>query len=53
MKYAEWFWIIFVVATIFGGFWGWSNRRYVGIGIVAWILFLLIGLFVFGSPVKG
>jgi len=48
----QWFWIIFVIATLFGVFWGWNNRNYAPYGFVAWILVLLIGFALFGSPIN-
>ena len=50
------FWIVYLVALIFGG-WGWSrdaaNRLAVGSWLVLWVLLGLLGWATFGSPIKG
>ncbi len=55
MSAADWFWIIYVIVALFGGLWGFNNggdRRYLGGGIVIYILIGLLGWGMFGSPLK-
>ncbi len=56
MPPGNWFWIIYVIVGIMGGFWGFTNvndRRYLGGGIVFYILLGLLGWGLFGSPISG
>lgn len=54
MAAGQWFWIIFVLCAIFGGFslYGNPDRRWFGGGIVVFILIGLIGWSQFGPPLK-
>jgi len=51
------FWIVFLVALIFGAGWGWprdpANRYAFGSWVVLWVLLGLLGWAAFGSPIKG
>lgn len=50
------FWIIWIFALLFGGFYGWRSNGgpgWFGGGLVVWVLFFLLGLATFGSPIKG
>jgi hypothetical protein len=46
------FWIIFLVVTLFLGWHGWNNRPQAPISFALWLLILLLGWGVFGSPIK-
>lgn len=59
MTLAFWYWLLWVGGLLFSG-WGWigvepGGRRFwlVGGGLLVWVLFLLIGLKLFGSPIRG
>ncbi len=50
-----WFWIIYVVVGLFGGFYGFTNgtdRRWFGGGLVVFALVGLLGWGVFGPPIR-
>lgn len=50
-----WFWIIYVIIGILGGFWGCAvcpDRRWFGGGAVIYILIGLLGWGVFGPPIR-
>lgn len=55
MPASNWFWIIYVICTLFGGFVGFTtdcNRRWIGGGVVVFVLVGLLGWGIFGSPLK-
>lgn len=53
MAAGAWFWIIYIVCGILGGFFGWStDRRYFGGGVIVFVLIGLLGWHTFGSPLK-
>jgi len=50
-----WFWLIYVICVVFGGWSVWpsdSNYRPLGSWLVVFILLGLLGWGVFGSPLK-
>lgn len=52
-----WFWVLYVVSILLGGFGGWgvpeANRRYYwGGGIVVFVLIGLLGWGIFGAPLR-
>ncbi len=50
-----WFWIIYIIVGILGGFFGCysgCDRRWFGGGIVVYILLGLLGWGVFGPPIR-
>ncbi len=55
MNAGNWFWIIYVVFLLFGGYVGFTNdgvnRRHWGIGVVMFILAGLLGWGIFGPPI--
>ena len=51
MTKAEWFWIIYVICTLFGGFLLYRNRGYWP-SVVVWVLIGIIGYAQFGGPLK-
>jgi hypothetical protein len=54
MSLAIWFWIIFVIAFLFFGFWSYRYREtFRPPDMVWWILMFLLGLKVFGGPISG
>ncbi len=56
MKVGTWFWVIWVIALVFGGYIGWTHPS----GFMGWlggsglmmVLTFLLGLGQFGSPLK-
>ena len=55
MSAAIWFWIIYVLVGLLGGFWGITSpqdRRWVGGCLVIYILIGLLGWGIFGPPIK-
>lgn len=55
MSAGQWFWIIYVVIGIFGGFFGAGyagDRRWFVGGLVAFVLIGLLGWGVFGPPIR-
>ncbi len=48
------FWVVYLICLIFGGWAGYSigDKRYIGGGIVIFVLVGLIGWQVFGAPIK-
>ena len=53
MNIGIWFWIIFVIALLFFGYWSWNRRdQFSPPDLIWWILMFLVGLQVFGNPVK-
>ena len=55
MTLSTWFWVIYVITLLFGGYFGYnSGQKYWWNGwVVNAILFFIVGLEVFGSPIKG
>ena len=53
MTIGTWYWLLLVIALVFGGwqFYAPNPRYVVGSGLLAFILFALLGLKVFGWPV--
>ncbi len=57
MKVGTWFWVIWVIALLFGGYVGWNHAG----GFIYWfggsglmmILTFFLGLGIFGSPIQG
>lgn len=50
-----WFWIIYVMIFLLGGFWGYRDERFrpwLGPGVVVYILIGLLGWGVFGPPIR-
>lgn len=48
---AVWFWILMLFALLSGGYIGYNNGPWVaGNSLIWWLLFLLLGLKEFGSP---
>jgi hypothetical protein len=50
-----WFWVIYILIGIFGGWWGFSNsgdRRWIGGGFVIFVLIGLLGWGIFGPPIR-
>lgn len=55
MSAGIWFWLIYVICLLFGGWFGYStggDRRYIGGGLVIFVLVGLVGWAVFGPPLK-
>lgn len=55
MSPGVWFWIIYVIIGVFGTFWGIEkapDRRWLGGGIILFILIGLLGWGVFGPPIR-
>lgn len=53
MDKAIWFWIIYVICVVFSGWSLWPGDRKVwGGSLVLYVLIFLLGLGVFGSPIK-
>ena len=55
MSAGIWFWIIYVLCAVFGGYFGFTaggDRRYLGGGLIVFILIGLLGWGIFGSPLK-
>lgn len=55
MSAGIWFWIIYVVVFLLGGFWGFRDPAYRGWiwpGAVVYVLIGLLGWGVFGAPLK-
>ncbi len=54
MNAGNWFWIIYVICFVFGGFFGWQsgNRWVAGMGLVVFVLVGLLGWGIFGPPLK-
>lgn len=55
MQPAIWFWLIYVVALVFGGWliWPGQDRRVFGSYGVMFILIGILGWGIFGSPIQG
>jgi hypothetical protein len=49
------YWILWVIALIFGAGWGWrgSDRSWIGVGLFSMVMFFLIGWHAFGLPLHG
>jgi hypothetical protein len=52
MSSGIWFWIIYVISILFGGYLGWPFDRKSGIWIILFVLVGLLGYRVFGAPVQ-
>lgn len=55
MSAGNWFWILYVIIFLFGGFYGFSSgwdRRWSGGGLVLMVLVGLLGWGVFGPPIR-
>jgi cell division protein FtsW (lipid II flippase) len=52
MSSGIWFWIIFVIALLFGAWTEWPFQRRAGTVLVVFILLALLGYRVFGGPVQ-
>jgi hypothetical protein len=53
MNAGSWFWIICVIAAIFGIPFGFTRGRYIGGGaLVLFVLIVLVGWAQFGPPLK-
>lgn len=55
MAAGMWFWIIYIILGLFGGFLGITyggDRRYVGGGLIIFVLVGLLGWGVFGPPIR-
>lgn len=52
MSIAIWFWIIFVLGVLFAGYNGYRDRASIPNSVWVIVLLFLIGLQVFGSPIK-
>jgi hypothetical protein len=56
MSAGIWFWIIYVIALIFGGGWYWRNQAgLMAFGPFALVFFILIGLCgwgIWGAPIR-
>jgi len=54
MTAGNWFWIIYVILGLFGGFLGFqaNDRRWVWGGVVVFVLIGLLGWMVAGPPIK-
>ncbi len=48
------FWMIYLICLLFGGWLGYSSgdRRWIGGGVIIFILVGLLGWAVFGAPIK-
>jgi hypothetical protein len=55
MSAGIWFWIIYVIALVFGGGWYWRNPASQPFGPYALLFFVLIGLCgwgIWGAPIR-
>ena len=52
MTLAIWFWIAMFVGFVGGGWYYRAQPVYWGIGGLSFLLFLILGIAVFGSPIK-
>lgn len=53
MTAAIWFWIIYGISLVFGGYWGWAHGRdYWPVYGVLYILVGLLGWGLFGAPIR-
>jgi hypothetical protein len=55
MTLAIWYWIFFILGIVLGGFIAYTpgNRWWFGAPLIYTILFFILGLAVFGSPIRG
>ena len=55
MTIAMAFWVLMLLALVFGlGWaWPWADRRVLGNSILLWLLLFLLGIGTFGWPIKG
>lgn len=51
MALATWFWILYVLGFLFGGWWVYRNRGYWP-ALLVWVLIGIIGWAQFGGPIK-
>ncbi len=50
------FWVLMIIALLFGGWRGWSDapsRPFYGFGLLLWVLLFLLGWEVFGFILQG
>ncbi len=53
MSAGIWFWIIYVISVVFGGYWGWARTPdHWPMYLVFYILTGLLGWGVFGPPIR-
>jgi len=57
MGIGVWFWIFYALGAVFAVIWGWRSSPearfgFFGGGLITAILILLLGLAVFGGPIK-
>ncbi len=53
MTAGQWFWIIYVICCVFGGYLAYPyGGRALGVSVVGMVLFGLLGWGVFGAPLK-
>jgi len=54
MSAGIWFWIIYVICGLLGGFFGWQtgSRTWLWPGVIVYLLIGLLGWGIFGAPIK-
>lgn len=52
MTLALLFWILYIVGLVFFGFRNYSNRGVIFDNILWWVLFAIVGVGLFGNPIK-
>lgn len=54
MSLKDWYWVILIIAIIFGGIGAWRSEPWWnrGFNIVLVVLLVIIGFIIAGSPVK-
>ena len=45
------FWVLMLIALVFGGWMSWPNPRGLGMSFMVWTLLLLVGWRMFGPPI--
>jgi hypothetical protein len=57
MPLGIWFYLILFLWAVFGAWWGWADasQRVGRLGgmLLPWLALLILGISVFGSPIKG
>lgn len=58
MTLSFWFWLILFLWVLCWGWWGWrtdaaGRPSVAGSGLLLFLLFLILGLRLFGSPIQG